>query len=281
MTARQPTKVAVITIVSGRHDHLFRQHDGIAASERPAQDQIVVAMSDPELANWHPAAAPSPHIVDISADPGRLPLARARNRGARTAIDRGADLLIFLDVDCIPSPTLIGSYCSAAAEAPELLFSGPVGYLTAPPPGGYKLDTLDPMASFHDFRPRPPAGALVRGGDHALFWSLSFAATASTWNTIGGFDEAYEGYGAEDTDFGFRARDRGVDLAWVGGAIAYHQHHETSSPPVQHLDDILANGAIFAERWGFWPMRGWLDGFEAQGLIRKDAAAGYSKVGPA
>ena len=84
------------------------------------------------------------------------------------------------------------------------------------------------------------------------------------------FDERYEGYGGEDTDFGFRLRDAGVPLVWVGGAHAYHQYHPTSVPPWQHLDDILRNGRHFAQRWGRWPMTGWLDAFERAGAIRCD-----------
>jgi len=50
-----------------------------------------------------------------------------------------------------------------------------------------------------------------------------------------------------------------LGLGWVGGARAYHQHHPVSSPPVEHLDDILRNGRLFHERWGEWPMTGWLE----------------------
>ena len=71
----------------------------------------------------------------------------------------------------------------------------------------------------------------------------------------------------EDTDLGMVARREGVDLVWVGGAHAYHQHHPVSSPPVEHLDDILRNGALFAERWGEWPMSGWIDGFVDAGAV--------------
>ena len=50
-------------------------------------------------------------------------------------------------------------------------------------------------------------------------------------------------------------------------------------PPTRHLDDILRNGALFAERWGWWPMGGWLDGFEQLGLIERDGE-GYRRVAP-
>jgi GT2 family glycosyltransferase len=102
-----------------------------------------------------------------------------------------------------------------------------------------------------------------------LFWSLSFAVTADTWLAVGGFEESYEGYGGEDTDFAFTARAAGVPLVWVGGAHAYHQYHPTSAPPWQHLDDILRNGRLFADRWGSWPMEGWLEAFAAAGAIEQ------------
>ena len=37
--------------------------------------------------------------------------------------------------------------------------------------------------------------------------------------------------------------------------------------------DILRNAAIFHERWGWWPMSGWLQDFARQGLIRFEPAS--------
>jgi len=113
----------------------------------------------------------------------------------------------------------------------------------------------------------------MRTDRYELFWSLSFALTTQTWESIGGFCEAYNGYGAEDTDFAQIARQVGIGMYWVGDALAYHQHHPSAEPPVQHLDDILTNGTIFARRWGWWPMQGWLSAFERAGLARYDAEA--------
>ncbi len=68
------------------------------------------------------------------ADGSPLPLAAARNLGARCAAERvGADTMIFLDVDCIPAPGLVDDYRSLAADdGPDggnRVSSGPVGYL--------------------------------------------------------------------------------------------------------------------------------------------------------
>jgi GT2 family glycosyltransferase len=266
----------VVTIVSGRHDHLRRQHAGLAASTLSADDYIVVGMNDP-LRDWRPTS-PTASILRMDA-PGRLPLAAARNLGARRALDGGADLVVFLDVDCIPSPRLLERYADAARQHPRALLTGAVGYL--PAATDYDApERFGELAHVHDFRPRPPDGE-VAFGNHELFWSLSFAVTSDTWARLGGFHEGYAGYGAEDTDFGLVARDCDVPLAWVGGAEAFHQHHETHDPPVHHRDDILANGRIFAARWGFWPMRGWLDAFESLGIVRRDPTTGdYSPAEP-
>jgi GT2 family glycosyltransferase len=90
---------------------------------------------------------------------------------------------------------------------------------------------------------------------------------ADTWTRIGGFCEEYVGYGGEDTDFARLAVARGLRLGWTGTARAYHQHHPTSEPPIQHVDSILRNAVVFHRRWRTWPMRGWLDEFERLGLV--------------
>jgi N-acetylglucosaminyl-diphospho-decaprenol L-rhamnosyltransferase len=253
---------AVITVVHGRHDHFLRQRAGLAACA--PDDRIVVALADPAI----PVA--DEHVVRCAADPDALPLARARNAGARAALERGADLLIFLDVDCIPGPELIHRYVDAAhrVDGPALL-CGPVTYLP-PSPAGHPLEHLDALTDPHPARPAPPPGVLARESNHDLFWSLSFAVSAATWQQLGGFCEAYVGYGGEDTDFAATAAAQRIPLIWVGGAHAYHQHHPVSDPPVEHLEHIVANARVFRARWGRWPMTGWLDAFERDGLITRD-----------
>lgn len=267
------TRVAVITIASGRHEHLRQQRRGLARNERGADIHVVISMNDPELPDVAAAWTGDPRVV-VQALPsknGRLHLATARNHGAAVAISQGAEILIFLDVDCIPGPRLVERYTVAVTEASTpALFSGPVSYLLPPAPEGYDLDTLSLQTSGHPARPVPDENAIVSGADHRLFWSLSFALSASTWTDLGGFCETYEGYGAEDTDFGQMAAQRGVGHHWVGGAWAYHQHHPTSDPPVQHLHDILHNAGVFKDRWGWWPMQGWLTSFQRMGLAFYD-----------
>lgn len=269
-------RVAVITIAHGRHDHWAMQRAGLARESVDTR-HVLVAIDDDGFRD--DGGEPELEIVPIAARDSGLPLGAARNLGARVAIDAGADLLVFLDVDCIPGRGFLDAYRAAAADPASRgrLLCGPVTYLPPSDPEGYDLDALPAMDAPHPARPAPPPGEVQLGGPYELFWSLSFAVDVDTWTAIGGFDEAYTGYGGEDTDFGQRARRAGVELAWVGGARAYHQHHPVEDPPTRHLDDVLRNGALFAERWGWWPMGGWLDGFERMGLIERDGD-GYRRV---
>ncbi|MTB89090.1 glycosyltransferase family 2 protein [Aeromicrobium senzhongii] len=263
------TSVAVITVVHGRHEHLTAQHRSLSASTRCPDDRVVVAMGDPRLHDWAPTGAPAPRVLPIDVGPQGLPLAAARNLGAQTAIDRGADVLVFLDVDCLAAPTLVADYAEAVTAEPQRLWCGPVTYLPPAPAGGYPLADLESWDDPHPARPAPAAGERIRGGDPDLFWSLSFALHRDTWARIGGFCEQYVGYGGEDTDFAQCAVAAGLELGWTGAARAFHQHHPVERPPIRHLDDILRNGAIFRRRWGRWPMQGWLDAFAERGLVER------------
>jgi hypothetical protein len=261
------TRIAVATMARGRDVHLARQAAAVARLDpRPAA--YVVLSLDPE-----PAVVPGARVLhrpDLGEAP--LPLAAARNV-ALAAAGAAADLVAYLDVDCLPAPGALARLAHAAdATRGRHLLAGPVGRLGPLPPE--RLDPrTDELAAARARtrggpRPVPDEDALAEEPRHELFWSLWFAVTPITHARIGGFDEAYRGYGAEDTDYAFRARAAGVPFTWVGGAWAYHQHHPVSSPPVQHVEAIVANARRFRDRWGVWPMEGWLAQFAAAGLVR-------------
>lgn len=260
-------KVAVVTIAAGRVEHLRRQLRGLGRSTH-LHEHYVVAMGDHAVIDAL-TATPSHALWMDTRRP--LPLAAARNFGADVAISAGAELLVFLDVDCIPAPELLDRYVTAAHRVrhPALL-CGPVTYLPPPPPRGYDIKDLPRVVSPHPARPAPDDGAVVEETNYDLFWSLSFAVTTETWLRVGGFCTDYAGYGGEDTDYAMKARSVHTAMYWVGGAHAFHQYHPVSDPPLEHVDDILANAETFFRRWGWWPMQGWLDAFAEKGLISYD-----------
>ena len=216
-------------------------------------------------------------VLPSGPDHGGLPLAAARNAGAAVT---SADLLVFLDVDCIPCPELIERYRWVAQQSGGLL-AGPVGYLpeaAGRPP--LSADELRRLAVPHPARPVPEYGVLVPESRYELFWSLSFAISRADYTALGGFCEDYVGYGGEDTDLAFTARRQGLPFSWVGGAWAWHQYHPVEDPPYGHLIDIVRNARVFQRRWGTWPMEGWLGAFAAGGLIDWDADGDTIRVLP-
>jgi N-acetylglucosaminyl-diphospho-decaprenol L-rhamnosyltransferase len=272
--ATPPPRTALLTIAHGRHDHLRELLTGLGAGSALPDMLVAAAMDDPQIASVvarHAPAGLAAEVLHVDAGRWGLPLATARNRAAGRAIEAGAQLLVFLDVDCIPSRRLVERYRAVSRSATPGtadVWSGAVHYLPPRTPGqAYAAGDLA-RSQPHEARPVPPDDEVLLADDLRLFWSLSFAVTADTWTRVGGFDEDYDGYGGEDTDFAMRLADSGGRLWWVGGAPAYHQHHEVESPPRRHLVDIVRNSNRFAARWGWFPMEGWLAAFAEEGLIR-------------
>ncbi|MFB9314573.1 glycosyltransferase family 2 protein [Nocardioides plantarum] len=261
-------RVAVVTIAHGRRHHLAGQHRMLALGSRRPDLYTVVAMGDEAIVPLEDHGL-ARDVVRIEVGAHGLPLSAARNLGVAHVVAQGADVVILLDVDCLPGFDLVAAYADAALAMPGRLWSGPVTYLRP----GAAVDHPAELAALdrpHAARPAPRPGEMLVATRPELFWSLSFALTPATWQRTGGFDEAYVGYGGEDTDLARRATAAGVELWWLGSARAYHQHHAVSSPPVEHLDAILRNGRLFRDRWGEWPMLGWLTAFEERGLVRRE-----------
>ena len=279
----RPPTVGVVTIVSGRRTHLQRQLAGLSRQQRTADQLVIVRMDDepvpvpPSQAGAGAAAKTGTSVLDVPAVDGQLPLAAARNAGVR-ALD--TDVVILLDVDCIPGAGLVAGYARAAeatrGQRADGLICGVLRYLAPgiPAAADWAEPELTAGSRPHPARPLPEPGELLRDDQHELAWTTSLAMNRETFYRIGGFDERFVGYGAEDTDFGVRAREAGLGVWWTGDAVAYHQHHPSQSPPVQHLTDIVRNAKLFADLHGWFPMQGWLTSFDQEGLVEFDPAAG-------
>ncbi|MFD2236899.1 glycosyltransferase family 2 protein [Aureimonas populi] len=272
-------QASVLTLVRGRGAHLRNLMKSLAAQgERPAE--LVIAWmqeaAEPDLPD---PGCPVRHVF-VPGEP--MPLAAARNRAAEAA---GGDLLVFLDVDCIASPSLVGSYREAALGR-EGLFLGEVLYLPAGAVGPHlDFTALDAAGRAHPSKPPIPQAGVRRERQAGELWGLSFALTARAWGALGGMDEAFTGYGGEETDFAARVASAGLPLFWTAGARAYHQHHPVHVPPLHHFDHILRNAALFRERHGRWCMDYWLGQFARAGFIewseREEAIRLKRRPGPA
>ncbi|SEB09818.1 glycosyltransferase family 2 protein [Pedobacter hartonius] len=246
-------KIAVLTLVKGRNEALLNLIKGLSANLFAEFELIIVHMNERTCLI---PPCPFPVLSFGYHSTEQLPLAKARNFAVSKTNARHC---IFLDVDCIPSASFMQSY-AAAFNRGDKLWSGQVRYLNE------KFSSETKAADFDACSLPDP----IRGGltniPYELFWSLNFGCSRSVFETIGGFDENYMGYGAEDTDFSFTARTKEIELTTVD-AIAYHQPHASYDPPLNHLEDIISNARVFYHKWGRWPMEGWLKKFAELGYI--------------
>lgn len=265
--------LSVLVPVRDRVEHLANLVAGLNRTDRAAEFELLVgwmggADPGPALARARRFAA---RAIDVPGD--QLPLAGARNALAEAA--RG-EILVFLDTDCVPSRGLLGAYARALADR-DVLGVGETRYL----PKGFVPDGADEATLRRAARAHPtrdglfPASGTTRVDTrHELFWSLNFGLRRGTFTErIGGFDEGYRGYGIEDTDFARRAAAADVPLGWIGGALAFHQHHPPTRLRPEGIPALVANARRYRERWGEWPAKGWLAELGAAGLVEWDEAA--------
>ncbi|MCC9641978.1 glycosyltransferase [Rhodopirellula sp. JC740] len=277
-------KLSVLTIVRGRQSHLENQMRGLLQSELAPIEWVVVGMNQD-------VSLPSTDQLTIRTSSVHhpteaLPLAAARNHAASLC---RTDAMVFLDVDCIPSPSMLDRFAQALTKEDRLWMGHPM-YLPAgatqsgkPTLDGttnasaWSMTELAEQAVDHPLQPSLPQNAWIASDRYELFWSLCFAITRNSFDQIGGFDESFDGYGGEDTDFSFSARRAGVPFGFVD-AVAYHQHHAVCKPPLNHLQPIVQNAEQFRKKWGCWPMEAWLKAFAAEDFIEFDQASDHIQI---
>ncbi len=252
--------VSVVTLAKGRSSHLRNVLRGLERqTQKPAE--FVVAVMQDALYDLPEVGFP---VRQIRVEGTELPLAAARNRGVAAS---SGEAIAFLDVDCIPTPGFVAEYAQRLSQLDGLLMGEVLHLPEHATLSDWDYDDLARVAEKHSDRRGPPASGIEICTDYRCFWSLNFAIRRATFEAVGGFDERYTGYGGEDTDFGKLLDRRGLPIAWMKGALAYHQYHPHHMPPIHHLDSVVRNAELFEAKWGYRTMGHWLYAFKVMGLI--------------
>jgi GT2 family glycosyltransferase len=250
---------SIVTIVKGRRKQLANLLDAIKGSTILPFDVQIVCMDNPD-----DITIPEGLNVSIRQinNAHKLPLAAARNMGISAT---KTEQVIFIDADCIVSPSLFANML-LILQADNIIAAYPL-YLPLLPGTG-NFDDLLHKAVEHPDRNTIPAGQPVH---HLKFWSLIFAIQKRTFQKVGGFDESFAGYGAEDTDFAMMFHQEGITQIFVRDYVL-HQYHDKYDPPLNHFDAIISNARRYRQKWNVLPMQRWLKAFEKMGLIQIDQA---------
>ncbi|MDE0169363.1 MAG: glycosyltransferase [bacterium] len=160
-------------------------------------------------------------------------LARARNTGARAA---DGDIVLFLDCDMIPEENWLAAHARwhhAASDAVTMGFRFHVEV-----DGLRAADVSERRGSLSELfdgrevtRPEWIEVHLARtceltSGDDDIFRVITggnFGISRSFFEVVGGFDETFTQWGAEDREFAYRAYARGSLLVPERDALCWHQ----------------------------------------------------------
>lgn len=278
---------SVITTCFGRNRHLYHLLASLASGSQIPNEVIIVNddAGAEVLASFGLTVKQIPTTAANGAS-ATFDIGRNRNLGAAAATN---EELIFLDVDCLVDHHFIERFFSRLQSKPCALLMGQPRYLTRPltddeggqlKKGQLSREALTQLSVLNPYRFNFPETetawdngnfGLKLTDDYGAFWSLCFAIYRSQFDRIGGFDTDYIGYGAEDTDFAFTAKQLGIEF-YLTNDVVYHQQHSVYRPPLNHLASIVTNANRFYQKWQHWPMSGWLDDFAQLQLIEWSAS---------
>ena len=183
-----------------------------------------------------------------------LGVAGGRNRGFREATRSGSDYILSLDNDARIDTHLIEELLAVAESDRRIGVVGPKAYSdddsgTIQCAGGRVTYTQNVCAQRG--LGRVDRGQYDRIEDVEYFPGFGFMARQEVFENLNFLDEAFYGYGHEDTDFCVRAARLGYRVVYVPRAVMWHRRSATIgaySPRKKYLEAV--NSAYFVRKYG-------------------------------
>jgi glycosyltransferase involved in cell wall biosynthesis len=169
--------------------------------------------------------------------------AAARNAGAAAA---AAPVLLFLDADVWPEPGLIEAHLRHYRGGTRVGVQGrTLQHPSTLTTTFMRATNLLPDLTVRRREDLSPLHVITR----------NFSVLAVPFREVGGFDEAFAGYGWEDIELGLRLRRAGVRLRYEPAALAYHHHRQSLEELLPKLRQA-GEGAVYF--WSKWGRQAWL-----------------------
>ena len=228
------TDVAVSVVVPTyqRRSSLGRLLEALGRQTLPYEEFEVVVVVDGSTDG-------SCEMLSTLATPYALRMIWQPNRGRASACNAGiresrGEIVVLLDDDMEPQPTLLEEHRGAHAHHPRL---GLLGAVPIP------IDAAcSPTARWVGTKFNQHLAVLSRAGGRIgarSFYSGNFSIRRTVLGEVGAFDESFREYGNEDVEFAIRLLAAGVDLAYSSCAVAV-QHYEKDFPALAR--DHIAKG---------------------------------------
>ena len=189
--------------------------DALAVQSDPAFEIVVVddGSTDGTRRSVDAWTRSHPDIrLQVVTQPNAGPAA-ARNAGAALAT---ADLLLFTDADCVPSPAWVEAFTHAfAGENPP-----------AAAMGSYLSLQSSPAARFSQLEFEERYALMARRPAIDFVATYSAAYRRAIFLAAGGFDSSFRRANNEDTELAYRLSAQGQRMLFVPQARVYHEHDE-------------------------------------------------------
>lgn len=248
--------VAVITAGYRQHDAHLDQIGGLARAPVTPDLHVIISMGDRDLTRGR---VPLHHdrwktiVRAMPPGPQRARRVMARDTGARMAVEAGAELLIFLDADALPSLHLVDRYAEALArpsdDGPRVLCGG----LVDPGPrsaAGFQWSRLDQLVAEDLAAIGLAAGEVIPEPRVERFRAASFGITAEDLESIGGMVGPELNSSDHDLDLASRLKEAGGHLGWLVGVTALRRPRSLADVTPVELDTLARAANRFERRWG-------------------------------
>ena len=249
---------SIVTIVKERSRQLASLVNNLEQTNLPPVELIVVWMTSPcdeSLISSEVFSIQHRFLANES-----VPVPRARNKGMSCCSTAN---IIYLDVDCLCPPDLFEAVLAELRDGQ--LVTTQMRFLPS------QVEAQD-YATLHNEAVSAPDAVQLSHNQPAAwshFHALMFSITAADFARTGGFDESYNGVGVGDIDFAARCEELGFGLYMITNEVL-HQFYPGTEPPVHQLFDIVNNATRYKQKWGEYPLQGWLQQFARDGLINDD-----------
>lgn len=271
-----PARTALVTTVRRQHDALLDQVSGFSLGADVPDLHVVVALADRTVTQGRLPITSDRWTTLIDGLPTvrqQLPTARALHLGIERAVEAGADLLVLLEVTCIPGPRFLQTLHEHLAEHADargpVLWAPTVQRLRPAPTEGYEFTRLEEWVRAARQQPSAPLDPELAGApiDPDTFSSPCLVISAADLAAVGGLCPDYVGGMGHDTDLAAAVTDAGGAVRLVPGATAYRRHGTTGPPDEVHLACAMHDAQLFRGRWGRWPRAPWLTELVETGRI--------------
>jgi GT2 family glycosyltransferase len=257
--------VAVVIPVYNRVELLRRTLAGLAAQRNyPGELMSVVVADDGSDDPIEPAVEEARAYLNVGyvrQERDGYGAGRARTLGAFNA---DADIVLFIDADCLPDPELIAGHMAWHHRADNLVVVGSRQNVDSSniDPADLVSGAVDVRRLVKGDRAAPDAFAPedwrrtfyrrtadLRHGNES-FRSLltgNCSVNRHAFLSVGGFRPEFARWGGEDTELGWRLFSAGFFFVPVNQAAIYHQGQEESHPEADWRErDRAANAELIA-----------------------------------